>query len=166
MAPSSPTDSPTRKPLHMNVIHHGIFKKDFEIRPHISTRQLTVPLAANVCDETWSSLPGVHASNANEWATEMDEDSIESPEEICELSGDEWDLEEAGWSADNCAAAEDTAPDDYIQLGDATPTGENVWNAEAEECERTDQIDHGLLQLLGDDTAALSSKFEDDVARI
>ena len=166
MARSSPTNSPTRKPSHLNVIHDGIFKKDRSFCPHISARRLTAPLVANVHDETWSDLPGVHASNTNEWATEMDEDSIERPEDICELSGDEWNIEEAGWGADDCIAAEETAVVDYIQLGDAALAGEHVWNAEAEECERTDQNGDDLLQLLEDDTTAPSSNLEDDAADI
>jgi len=153
MAPSSPTIAPTRKLSHRSVIHDGIFKKDSEIRPHISARQLTAPLATNVHDETWSSLPSAHASNTDEWATGMDEDSIERPEDICELSGDGWDLEEAGWSADDCGAA----TSNYIQLDGATPAGEH----EAEASELTDQND--LLQLLHDD-AAPSSDIEDDAA--
>jgi hypothetical protein len=164
MAPSSPTNAPTRKPPHLNVIHEGIFKKDSEIRPHISARQRTVPLATNVHDEGWSNLPSADASNTPEWATGMDEDSIERPEDICELSGDEWDLEEAGWSDIDCGAAEKTAPVDYIQIGDATPADENVWN-EAEASERTDQIDD-LLHLLENDTAAPSSDIGDDAAGI
>ena len=168
MAPSSPTIATTRK--HLSVIHDGIFKKDSPvespIRPHISARRLS--LAANDHDETLSmeqsvpSSPG--ASNTNAWtpAAEMDEDSIERPEDICELSGDGWDLEEAGWSADDCWAPEHVATSSYIQLGGATPAGENVWN-EAEARERTDQND--LLQLLHDD-AAPSSNFEYDSAGI
>ena len=164
MAPSSPINVPTRKPSHLNVIHDGIFKKDSQIRPHVSDRQLTVPLAANVHDETWSSLLCAHASNTDEWATEMDEDSIERPEEICELSGDDWDLEEAGWSVMNYTAANETTPANYSQLWEATSEGENIWN-EAEECDRNGQNDD-LLQLLEDVTAAPSSDVEDDVAGI
>ena len=158
MAPSSsPTNAPTRKPALLHVIHDGIFKKD-AIRPHVSARQLPVPPAANVHDESWSSLVCAHASNTDEWATGMDLDSIARPEEICELSGDEWDLEEAGWSVTPHTAADETAP---ILLWDATSEGETVWN-EAEECERNGQNDDDLLQLLEDDTASPSSDGEDD----
>jgi hypothetical protein len=162
MAPSSPANAPTRKISHLSVIHDGIFKKDSEIRPHVSARQLCVPLATNIHDETWSSLPSAHASNTDEWATGMDEDSIERPEDICELSGDGWDLDEAGWSAYDCGAGENSATSNHTQLDGATPACENLWN-EAEASERTDQND--LLQLLHDDDAP-SSDIEDDSAGI
>ena len=161
MAPSSPTNAPTRKPPHLNVIHEGIFKKDSEIRPHISARQRTVPLATNVHDEGWSNLPSADASNTPEWATGMDEDSIERPEDICELSGDDWNLEEAGWSVMNYTDADETAPPNYILL---SSEGENVWS-EAEECERNGQNDD-FLQLLEYDNASPSSDVEDDAAGI
>ena len=138
MAPSSPAILPTRTPSH-HVIVDGIYKK---IRP-ISARRLSEKLAANI-DETWSSLLGAHASTTDAWTTGMDEDSVERPEDICILSGVEWDLYDACWSADGFGAAEETAPANYI-YADAAPVAENVWKE-----------DDDLLQLLEDDVVQVA----------
>ena len=153
MSPSSPARIPTRMPSH-NVIVDGIHKKVPEIRPHISARRLCEKPAANVHDETWSCLLGAHGSNADAWATGMDEDSVERPEDICILSGVDWDLYDACWSADDFGSTEENVPANYIHLEDAAPIAENVW-----------QEDDGLLQLLEED-AAPTSDFEEDAAGI
>jgi len=54
--------------------------------------------------------------------TEMDVDSVERPEDICDLSGDE------SWCADDCVATEDTASANGSQLECVSPEREIVWN--------------------------------------
>ncbi|KAJ1474927.1 hypothetical protein T484DRAFT_1910571 [Baffinella frigidus] len=159
MAPSSPTYAATLKPSHLNVIIDGIRKKDGgDIRARLSARLS----AHSVDDETWatglSASSSPDASNIEAWApaTEMDEGSVERPEDLCIC--DDWDLEQAGWSTD-CTAAEETAPANDIQLEDAAPTGENIWTV-AGGCERTDYHHHFL-----DDNFA-SSDVEDDAAGV
>jgi hypothetical protein len=76
----------------------------------------------------------------------MEEDSVERPEDICELSSDEWDVEEASsfpLPTNACAAAEETAPASYPQ--------------------RTSSEE--LMELLLNDAAPLSD-FEGDAADI
>jgi len=159
MSPSSPARIPTRTPSH-HVIVDGIYKSfgANQIRPHISARRLSEKLASNV-DETWSSLLGAHASNTDaqtgqtdqaEWAHGMDEDSVERPEDICILSGGDWDLYDACWSADDVGAAEEKAPANDIHLENTAPVVENVWKEDVD-----------LLQLLEDDAAPTSDVDED-----
>ncbi|KAJ1473381.1 hypothetical protein T484DRAFT_1752154 [Baffinella frigidus] len=134
--PSSPADAATRKYLH--VIVDGIRKRDEEFRSRILARLS----AHSVDDETFAmeqsapSSPG--ASNIDAWAPamEMDEGSVERPEDICIC--DDWDLEEA-----------------MIQLEDA---GEIVWN-DSGGCERT--AERSYLQQLLNNNAAPSSDTED-----
>ncbi|KAJ1487210.1 hypothetical protein T484DRAFT_1889480 [Baffinella frigidus] len=156
MAPSSPTNASTHRSSLHTVIIDGIHKKDSH-RIHISARRLSVTMPANVHDETAAmeqsapSSPG--ASNTDGW--EMDEEKVERPEDICELSGDEWDLEEAVSSAGNY----ETAPANYFHLDDTAFVSANVWQ-EAEESDNTE-----FLQLL-DYNAAPASDLEDDAAGI
>eukprot|EP00290_Baffinella_frigidus_P027827 CAMPEP_0180235510 /NCGR_PEP_ID=MMETSP0987-20121128/29253_1 /TAXON_ID=697907 /ORGANISM="non described non described, Strain CCMP2293" /LENGTH=181 /DNA_ID=CAMNT_0022201611 /DNA_START=87 /DNA_END=632 /DNA_ORIENTATION=- len=99
MAPSSYTSA---------AIIDGIDKKEFfcEIRHH-KTRRLSLPayLTASVDDKTFAmeqyAPSSPRASYNYVWApaTEMDEDSVERPEDICMLGAD-WDPEEAGWNTD------------------------------------------------------------------
>jgi hypothetical protein len=168
MAPSSPTDAATRKPSHLNLIIDGIRKKDAEIRPTIRARRHSSQETSAM--ERFAPSSPV-ASNIEAWApvTEMDEGSVERPEDICIC--DEWDLEEA-----------------MIQLEDA---GKTVWNG-AEERERADHFlddsiswqsqaflqrqgrpekaSHGTaaagFDLFDDDNATPASHFEDDAVGI
>ncbi|KAJ1469744.1 hypothetical protein T484DRAFT_1918764 [Baffinella frigidus] len=159
MAPSSYTSA---------AIIDGIDKKEFfcEIRHH-KTRRLSLPayLTASVDDKTFAmeqyAPSSPRASYNYVWApaTEMDEDSVERPEDICQLSNGEWDLE-AVWSADECAAAEGTAPANDIHLEDAAHAGKNVWH-EAGYFERTESDD---LRKLLEGTAAPPSDVADDAA--
>mmetsp|Transcript_24797 Transcript_24797/g.59044 ORF Transcript_24797/g.59044 Transcript_24797/m.59044 type:complete len:132 (-) Transcript_24797:145-540(-) len=80
MAPSSPTIAATRKPSPLTVIADGIQKK------HEDHKKIRARMAAHTV---------IHGDAC---ATEIDEDSVESPEEICGLSGDKWDVDEACWS--------------------------------------------------------------------
>ncbi|KAJ1472827.1 hypothetical protein T484DRAFT_2025545 [Baffinella frigidus] len=151
MAPSSPTNAPMRR--HHTVIIDGIHKKDSH-HIHISARGLSAKMPANettAMAQCAPSSPG--ASNTDEWV--MDEERVERPEDICELSDDEWDLEEAVCSADDY----ETAPADYIHLDESAFVSANVWK-EAEECDNSE-----FLQFL-DYNAAPSSDLEDDAAGI
>eukprot|EP00290_Baffinella_frigidus_P018907 CAMPEP_0180205714 /NCGR_PEP_ID=MMETSP0987-20121128/9150_1 /TAXON_ID=697907 /ORGANISM="non described non described, Strain CCMP2293" /LENGTH=167 /DNA_ID=CAMNT_0022161405 /DNA_START=56 /DNA_END=556 /DNA_ORIENTATION=- len=167
MAPSSPTDAATRKPSHLNLVIDGIRKKDAEIRPKILARRLS-SADTSTMERSAPSSPG--ASNIEAWApvTEMDEGSVERPEDICGL--DEWDFEET------------------MMMEDA---GKIVWNG-AEERERADHSLHdniswqsqvflprqgrpekashgtaaGGFDLYDDDNATPASHFEDDAVGI
>jgi hypothetical protein len=148
MAPSSPTDAATRKPSHLNVIT-TIHKKESYVRPHIHARLPSVE--SSDLEQSAPSSPSESNIDA------LDENSVELPEDICGL--EQWDFEEEGWIADQCTAAEETAPASDIQLR------ENVWNEnEAGGCERTDKISF-LIHFLEDNEAPFSdsdSDFEDD----
>ena len=140
MAPSSPPNAAARKPSHLSVITDAIHKKDGEMPTHIRARQM--------------SAPTVITHDA--WAIGLDEDTVERPEDLCELSGDDWDLESACWSGDGCAAADATL---VLSLVDAASSVSSVWY---EACESTEGSG-GMLPLLGAN-AAPSSAFEDDAA--
>jgi hypothetical protein len=61
----------------------------------------------------------------------MDEDCVERPEDICELSSDEWDLEEAflyPLPTNACAAAEETAAASYPQRTSSEELMERLLN--------------------------------------
>ncbi|KAJ1484492.1 hypothetical protein T484DRAFT_1746558 [Baffinella frigidus] len=150
MAPSSPTNnSSTRKPSHLNVIIDGIHKRD--AHNHVRTWRMSA-----------------HGFS-NEWAapaTEMGQDSVlhrlpsvACPEDICKLSDDEWDLDEACWSEDDgCASADESADEtapanaNEYPLEEIASPCENVWT-EADDFECTDENSE-LLQLLEINTAA------------
>ena len=150
MAPSS---------LTCAFIIDGIYTKNEPEVRYNKARRLSVQLPASVDDETFameqSALSSPGASYNDTWGSEMDEASVERPEDICKL--DDWDLEEAGWSADDCTAAELTIFANAYQL-DAVSGGKNVWN-EAHDCE--DIAVSGELQKLLQDNASCSRDVED-----
>jgi len=97
-------------------------KTDAELRSHIHARRISLhaQAAASVHDASRRlSTPSLPSStDGRAPASEMDGDSVERPEDICELSSDEWDLEEAVSSplpTNACAAAGETAPASYPQ---------------------------------------------------
>jgi hypothetical protein len=162
MAPSSNnTTASPRRSSHPNVVD-AIHKKDGEVHNHIRAR-----LSARL------SAPSV-----SEWlsATEMDQvsvvhrvpslvyrvPSVECPEDICGLSGAEWDLDEACWSDDACEFADETAPANNYFLDNAPSPRDNALN-EVADCACGDE--HGeLLHLLRINNTAPSSDLEDEVA--
>ena len=129
----------TRKPSHLHAITDGIHKKDAEIRTHNARRfsapsiltdqpmaaKRWQPSAAIVWDDTSpgfvlqpaSSSP--RASSTTLWEVHME--GVDRPEDLCDLSNNEWVPEDAGssadvghpdgarWSADEYNAAEETA---------------------------------------------------------
>jgi len=106
------------------IIDGTYAKQDPEVR-YNKARRLSVQLPASVDGETSAmaqSAPCSPGASHDAWGSEMDEASVERPEDICKL--DDWDLEEAGWSADD---AELTTPANFIQLA-AVSEGKNVWN--------------------------------------
>jgi len=171
MSSSSTTNAPPRKPSDHSVIHDGIYKNTHLIGGRanlVSVRRLSAS-ASNVHDETTpmeQSAPSSSGVSNTDGASEMDEDGVDRPEDLCELSSDEWDVEEAGWTADDCAAAEDATPASYIQLEDffqrtcGVELRQDVWSA-TDYCQRTSSGQ--LRELLWND-AAPASDFEDDAA--
>ncbi|KAJ1486085.1 hypothetical protein T484DRAFT_1891325 [Baffinella frigidus] len=136
MAPSSPMNDSTRRPSHLSVIHGGIFKK------------------ARLEHSAPSSLGASHIDAWSPATGEMDDDSVERPEDMCHLSGDEWDLEDAGWRADDCIAEDEaTAPPYDVQLYDTDLEVEGVWS-EADCFQREERGE--LLELLHEDAAPSS----------
>jgi len=177
MAPSSHTHPSTLTTSHINVIIDAIHKTDVEIyRPHIRAR-LAARLSAHSVTNAWSPpakmdqvnvfdlVPSVDSSDMEQsapsspgsWDTNpWDESSVERPEALCGL--DDGDFEEAGWSAIDFTAAEETAHASRIHL-----ERENVWTEnEAGGCEGTDNIAF-LLHYLEENA---SNDFEDDAAGI
>jgi len=135
MAPSSPTIAAARKPSPLSVITDGIHKK----------RHSCAELGADLGGARMSAQTATHDDAC---AAEMDADSVESPEDICGLSGDKWDVDEACCSGD----AEETLPDNqgiklYEKNLEAPPSGEIALN-EAGDYECIDDGDE-LLLLLG-----------------
>ncbi|KAJ1475632.1 hypothetical protein T484DRAFT_1909344 [Baffinella frigidus] len=158
MAPSSPTNNAsTRKPSHLNVTIDGIHKSD--TRNHIRAMRLS----PHGFSDEWA--PATEMGQDSGSTLDQHLSSVECPEDICKLSDDEWDLDEACWSEDDgCAStnesADDTSPangTDYSLEDTASPC-ENVWD-EADDFECPDE-NAELLQLLGIDPAA-SSDIED-----
>ena len=168
---SSSTTNPPRKPSDHSVIYDGIYTNTPLIWGEanlVSARRLSAS-ASIVHDETTplqQSAPLSSGASNTDGASEMDKDGIDRPEDLCKLSSDEWDVEEAGWSADDCAAAGEATPASYIQLEDfiqrtcGVDLRENVWN-KTDYCQRTSSGQ--LRELLWND-AAPASDFEDDAA--
>jgi len=136
MAPSTSTNASSRTQSHLRVIHNGIFKK--------ARREQSAP--SSPC-----------ASHIDAWA-EMDGDSVERPADIYQLSGDQWDLEEAG-CADDCTAAEDTSPADDTYY-DTNFEVEGVWS-EADHFQRAASERGSLLFQLFLEDAAPSSDLDE-----
>ena len=139
MAPSSPINAAVRKPSRLSVITDAIHKKDSEMPTHIRARQMSAQTVTH-----------------DAWTIEFDEDSVERPEDLCEVSGDDWDLDNACWSSDGCAATDATL---VLALVDAASSVASVWY---EAGESTDES--GRTLPLFEANAAPSNAFEDDAA--
>ena len=160
MAPSSPPTA--RKPSHLSVIHDEVFKKD---HAHIKARRLLTDAGKQLHGNEASTMESATSSpalpNTDPWG------SVERPEDICELNIDvEWDLEEAGWLAEEYTCVEETAPDSDNQLHlDTPPEGESVWNEADCFLAGASESGQDLLELL-EDHPVPSRDFEEDSAGV
>ena len=158
MAPLSNANNPNvspRRSSHPNVVD-VIHKKDGEVHNHIRAR-LPARLSAPSVSDEWSPAKEMDQANVVHRVP-----SVECPEDICGLSGEEWDLDEACWSFDACESADETAPADHCLLDHTISPRDNVLNT-AEDCACADE--HGeLLHLLQINNTAPSSDLEDEAA--
>ena len=155
------SNASTRRSSQPNVID-VIHKKDGEVHNHIRAR-LPARLSARSVSEWLSAAETDPASVVHRVPSLVQRvPSVESPEDICGLSGEEWDLDEACWSDDACASADETTPANNCYLDHATSPRDYVLN-EAEDCACADE--HGeLLHLLQINNTAPSSDLEDGAA--
>jgi len=93
--------------------------RDSEVRHH-KARRLSLPLAS--VDEQTSAMEqlALPSPGADAWAPEVDEDSVECPEDICHLEI-EWDLNAWNEMQDHERAEESGEPQKLLE-DDASPS--------------------------------------------